>query len=253
MKVTNLLSVALALVVTATCGLAQAEIVSGIEVQATKSTGSGTEANQGPPLSHIMATIEPPPGATVIDFDDIDVPCIWLEISGPITNEYADQGVTFSGPNDTDGAGVINECGSFPVSGYSAPNFLATNSGGTYSGGGTPDGPETITFATPVTHVQIDGGAAAITMECYSGDTLVGSASIAQAEPMETLSVTGANITHCVLSWEQPIAVFDNLAFVAGEPEPPMPVPSLGTLATFVLVLLILVSFTRIQRKRVQS
>lgn len=218
------------LVAVLAAGTAGADIVAGVD---------GAAQKPAPPASSTRAVQAAPAGAVTINFDEMTATCLWNSTPGPLTDEYASLGVTFSGPADGDGAGVIDECGSFGVTGQSSPNFLATNNIATYAGGGTPTGPVTMTFADAVSHVQINGGIAAITMECFSGQQSVGSDSIPLAAEMATLVVSATSIDSCVLSWQEQAAVLDDLAFVTGPIVRPAPVPSLSAWSLVLLLLAI--------------
>ncbi len=49
--------------------------------------------------------------------------------------------MVFQGPGGNDGGAILDQCGSFGVSGHSPPNFLAFNTGSALSNGGVPRGP----------------------------------------------------------------------------------------------------------------
>src|SRR5690349_7611160 len=63
-----------------------------------------------------------------INFDDATTaPCFFFETS-PLTTRYtASLGVTFAGPAPGKGGAILDECGSFGVTGYSPKKFLAFN------------------------------------------------------------------------------------------------------------------------------
>lgn len=158
-----------------------------------------------------------------IDFDDGTQPCNFASTVA-LTTEYSALGVVFSGPGGNDGGAILDECGNFGVSGYSAPNFLAFNINSGLSNGGIPRGPETLTFSVAVDTVAINAGGASagtITLECFdAGAASVGSQSIAGASALQPLSVTAAGqIASCRLSFTGTVAVFDDLTY-----NPPIPV-----------------------------
>jgi len=118
---------------------------------------------------------------------------------------------------------VLNECGGFSVTGHSSPNFLAFNTAaaGTLPNGGTPIGPETLTFSTPVEFVQANVGssnAGTITLACFAGSTLLGTSTTIGASSLTTLSVHAANITSCTLAFSGTVLVVDNVAFAVSIP-----------------------------------
>ncbi len=158
-----------------------------------------------------------------IDFDDGTQPCNFASTVA-LTTEYSALGVVFSGPGGNDGGAILDECGNFGVSGYSAPNFLAFNINSSLSNGGIPRGPETLTFSVAVDTVAINGGgdsAGTITLECFdAGAASVGSQSITGTSALQPLSVTAAGqIASCRLSFTGGVAVFDDLTY-----NPPIPV-----------------------------
>ena len=158
-----------------------------------------------------------------IDFDDGTQPCNFDQTVA-LTNEYSALGVVFSGPGGNDGGAILDECGNFGVSGYSAPNFLAFNTGANLSNGGIPRGPETLTFSVAVDTVAINGGSASagtITLECFdAGAASVGSQSITGASALQPL-VGHRGRADRVLPAElhRRAAVFDDLTY-----NPPIPV-----------------------------
>ena len=72
-----------------------------------------------------------------------------------LSNEYAGQGVVFSGPATGSGGAVLSVFGGFGVTPRSGMDFLAFNSGAILLNGGTPTGPETMVFSSPQTSVRI--------------------------------------------------------------------------------------------------
>jgi hypothetical protein len=158
-----------------------------------------------------------------IDFDDGPKPCNFSETVA-LTTEYSALGVVFSGPGGPHGGAILDECGSFGVSGHSSPNFLAFNVAAVLANGGIPFGPETLTFSVAVDTVAINAGcepAGTITLECFdAGAASVGSQSITATAALQPLSVTAAGqIASCRLSFTGTVAVFDDLTY-----NPPIPV-----------------------------
>src|SRR4030095_2137561 len=109
------------------------------------------------PQPTIEALLPPPPGAVVINFDEVTAPCGFIETTA-LRDRYSALGVVFSGPAPLDGGAVLNQCGSFGVTGHSQPNFLAFNLAAIMSNGGRPMGPETIRFTAPVSQLQLSVG-----------------------------------------------------------------------------------------------
>jgi len=170
-----------------------------------------------PKQNNAVAVVQPPPGTTVIDFDDMVEPCDFFSTTA-LTNKYAAQGVVFSGGGVPHGGAILDQCGIFSVTGHSSPNFLAFNCTASLSDNGTPSLPETLTFSTPASHVQINVGSASdvgtlMLMRAFSGTTLIGSDSLTLAAGLQTLSITANNITRVVLSSTACVAVMDDLAF----------------------------------------
>ncbi|MCB2213309.1 T9SS type A sorting domain-containing protein [bacterium] len=147
-----------------------------------------------------------------IDFDDLDAPSLFND-QVPLTTEYEDLGVVFQGLGE-----VLNDGGGFSVSGYSAPNFLAFNTGV----GANP--PETLLFDPPITEISILGGHSSsvfIEMTAYnSGGGQVGYSSVTGTTAMQELSITGNDIVEVVLDFSGSVCCFDDLFFVNGPGDP---------------------------------
>ena len=211
------------------CAYAPADIRNGVLV-------SGASPNAPAPGAGVI--IPPPAGATVINFDDLTAPCIFVDSTGPLTTRYSGLGVNFSGPAPGSGGAILNQCGNFSVTGQSAPNFLAFNPLAMLPGGGRPRGPETISFDVPVTLVQVNVGSAdagPITLECFAGSTSVGVSTATGEMALTTLLVNGAGITHCTLTFSGFALVADDLAFFAAPEEIPA-LTEWGLLALAVLI-----------------
>ena len=191
------------------------------------------------------ALISPPPaGATVIDFDEISQPCVFASTVA-LTEEFASLGVHFAGPNINDGGGVVDQCGSFGVTGHSSPNFLAFNLAGDFSGGGIPQGPETITFDFPLTHFQANvghGSSGTIIFEAYDSEAaLVDSDSIGGSSALATVVLLGNDIRSVVISFSGSTMVLDDLAFTSSaSPVPIRPLALFALAGTFGLLLLLM-------------
>ena len=189
--------------------VAQADVLNGVAVP-------GPVAH--PPADGSAIVLAPPPAATIINFDDFTAPCVFVDSTGPLTTRYEAQGVRFSGVSPNGGV-VLNECSNFSVTGHSSPNFLAFNTLALNQlpGGGSPIGPELLTFTKPVTSVQLDAGhttSGVITLACRDGSTLVGTSTITGTSALGTLSVQDSRITSCTLTFTGTALVVDNLAFV---------------------------------------
>ncbi len=151
-----------------------------------------------------------------INFDNVEAPCSFAQTVA-LTDEYAAQGVFFSGPGGIDGGAIVNECGDFDVVGHSPPNFLAFNVGALLSDGGIPQGPETLMFDPLAKQVTINAGIGfslqgSATMECFDTQGVsIGSDSINVLSGLQPLSVVAPAIESCVLSFTSAAIVFDDL------------------------------------------
>ena len=178
---------------------------------------AGSPAPAPPPAA--LTAIPPPPGATVINFDDVAAPCNFVSTTA-LRNQYAGLGVLFMGPAANDGGGILDQCGNFGVTGHSPPNFLAFNVNSGFGDGGIPRPPETITFINGASHVQVNAGSGSsagqlVTMDAFNaGGALVGSDSLTLAPTLDTLSVTASGISYVVISSPAAVMVLDDLAFV---------------------------------------
>ena len=190
------------------CSYAAADVVNGV-----------VTAGSPPPTPLLpVATVAPPPSATIVNFDDVSAPCTFAQTTGPLTSGYASRGITFNGPTSASGGVVLNECSGFSVTGHSSPNFLAFNTAavGSLPNGGTPIGPETFTFSSPFDFAQVDVGsssAGTITFACFAGSTLVGTSTTIGGSSLTTLSIHTPNITRCTLAFSGTALVVDNVAF----------------------------------------
>jgi hypothetical protein len=168
----------------------QGAVVEGVEVL-------GSPGDMGP------GGDEGPGGrdaAVVIDFDDLTAPCVFSDTVA-LSGEYEALGAVFSGPGPLDGGAVLDECSSFGVTGYSAPNFLAFNCNADYSGGGYAEGPERVDFTEPMMFVEFRAASASfvgslIQISAYTaGDQMVDQNSLNLSSTGQWLSVSGPNIT----------------------------------------------------------
>ncbi|HET9153354.1 MAG TPA: cadherin-like domain-containing protein [Solirubrobacterales bacterium] len=155
-------------------------------------------------------------GTRVINFDDTTASSLFVGSEGPLRDRYAGQGVRFTGPAANDGGAILN-VNTFGVNGQSGLNALAFNTGVTYTpeqGGGVAQGPETITFDTPISSASINTGQGAggtATLTAFRGSTVVGSAFRTSSATLAPLTVSGEHITSLVLSFTGSAIVFDDL------------------------------------------
>lgn len=180
---------------------------------------------------------------TVINFDGTTEPCLFSGTTR-LTNEFAAQGVVFSGPGGNDGGAVLDECSGFGVSGQSSPNFLAFNTAATMSDGGVAQGPETLTFTSPVSLVELLAGnkvGGSVSLECFdAGAHSLGSDTITATTTLQAMSVAAPGIASCQLTFTGSQLVVDDLGFSAGPAA--AQIPALGTPGTVVLVILLLLA-----------
>lgn len=170
-------------------------------------------------MAALLAATLVPLGATTIDFE-LGGPCLFGATS-PLTNQYAGQGATFSGPAPGEGGAVLNECSNFGINAHSGVDFLAFNNS-TYA-----LGPETISFSTLQSSVSIWAGdgteANVFTLTAYdsTGGTLGSNSLNNIIGQWQLLSVSANNIASVQLSYTGQAAVFDDLNFTSTvTPEP---------------------------------
>jgi len=154
-----------------------------------------------------------------IDFDETEHACLFIETTA-LRDGYAELGVTFAGPDDLDGAGVLGECGGFLAEGYSAPNFAALNCDLAFSTGGIPRGPETMYFDPPATSVTVsvgeglsDDGIIVELIAYDASDALVDSAVAEHDSTLTAIGVSAAEIARVELNADVCVWVFDDLCF----------------------------------------
>jgi hypothetical protein len=163
-----------------------------------------------------------PAGATAatrtINFDDFTAPTLFVNSDGPLTDRYASLGVHFAGPATNDG-GTVLDVSSFAVTGQSAPNALAFNTGANYSadaGGGVPRGPETIRFDTPIHAASIRAGQASggtVRLTAFDGATPVSTNFQTAQAALQTLDVAAARITSLRIEFSGTASVWDDLTW----------------------------------------
>ena len=153
-----------------------------------------------------------------INFDDFTAPTLFADSDGPVTDRYASLGVHFAGPATNDG-GTVLDVSTFTVTGQSAPNALAFNTGAMYSadaGGGVPRGPETITFDTPIYSASIRVGQTAggtVRLTALDGATPVSTNFQTSQSDLQALDVAAARITSLRLEFSGTATVWDDLTW----------------------------------------
>jgi hypothetical protein len=157
--------------------------------------------------------------AVLIDFDDVTAPCAFSQ-ANPLRDEYLGVGVSFAGLAPLDGGAVLNECGGFVVTGYSAPNFLAFNSSAIMANGGWATLPETATFTAPVFHVSCLVGAGSghtLTLTALDGSgAMVDESAVDLATEMQVISVDGCGIMSVTFESTSSIVIIDDFGFDVG-------------------------------------
>jgi len=145
--------------------------------------------------------------AVTINFDDTTAPCNFNQ-QVPLTNEYAGQGVTFSGSWE-----VLNQCGNFAVSGHSSPNFLAYNTG---IGGIAKT--ETLTFSSDASGISFKMGRAGnVTAEAFNASgVLIGTTTASAGTTLVTVSLSATGVRSVVVTGSGNIGVLDDLVFTLG-------------------------------------
>jgi Bacterial Ig domain len=149
-----------------------------------------------------------------INFDDITAPTLFVDTS-PAAEQYASLGVHFAGPAANDGGAILN-ISSFTVTGESPPNALAFNTGATYTGGGVPRGPETITFDTPIHSASIragQSGGGTVRLTAFDGTTAVSTNFQTSQPALQSLEVAAARITSLRLEFTGTTTVWDDLTW----------------------------------------
>jgi hypothetical protein len=153
-------------------------------------------------------------GTRTINFDDFTAPATFAGAS-PLTNRYASRGVTFAGPAPGSGGAVLDVT-AFPVTGESPPNALAFDDSETYSGGGKPIGPETITFATPIHSASIHVGQSSggtVRLTGFDGGTAVSTNFQTSQTSVQTLTVAAERMTRLRLEYTGSATVWDDLTW----------------------------------------
>src|SRR5262249_34265067 len=113
------------------------------------------------------AVIPPPPTSPFINFDDMPGAQDILSVPGPLTTEYANLGVIFSGFPPQNGGGILGTGGFAPLPEISPPNFMIFLSAFPMQNGGPEQTPGTLAFYPLVTSVQFDIGT--LGFDCSDG------------------------------------------------------------------------------------
>jgi Bacterial Ig domain len=148
-----------------------------------------------------------------INFDEAAAPCLFSEQPEKLTTRYASMGVTFSGPAADHGAEIVDQCGGFGVSGFSAPNFLALNAALTSE---NVDGPETLHFSPAADVVEIKVGSpegGTVTMTAFDEATVVAESSRTLSSTLTSLSTAGSHITSVRVASPANVLVMDDLVW----------------------------------------
>jgi hypothetical protein len=197
-------------------------MVAGTEVGAAMIDGADVESDVAAPVvvknSTSPRALIAPPDAIVIDFDAFSAPCGFHRTTA-LRDEFADLGVFFDGPGERDGGAILDECGSFGVSGHSSPNFLAFRENSQMPDGGTARNPETLLFDPLVSLVEVMAGSSTsqgqlLTLTAFGPDgNLVDEDFLTLAPELQAVSVAGRSIREVVISGPATF-VLDDLAFV---------------------------------------
>ena len=146
------------------------------------------------------------------NFDSTSAPCNFVSQTTP-ANNYTSGGVTLSNAFE-----VLDECGNFGVSGYSAPNFLAWNTCCTAT-------TETLTFAAPASSVSIrvgSSGSPGVTATALdSGGNTLQTLTVTASSSLQTLSFSVSGISSVQLSVSGSAGVFDDLSYVLNTNDAP--------------------------------
>ncbi len=146
-----------------------------------------------------------------INFDDRPAPPTFG--SAPhLTTAYQAQGVIFSGPTPDEGGEVLDEDGLFGVNSHSPPNFLAFTTNPAQSA----DGPETLTFSSPVSSVAVKAGhssAGTITLQAFDGATSVATSALTGFNTLQPLAVVAPRITSARLSFSGTSMIADDVRY----------------------------------------
>jgi hypothetical protein len=106
-------------------------------------TTGGVAMGVGPASTPAPGQLASPTVIGDTNFDNLSSPCLFVQTTRLVSLDA----LKFKGATGTNNGGaVLNQCGGFGVSGFSAPNFLAFNDGARMADGSVPSLPEKITF-----------------------------------------------------------------------------------------------------------
>jgi hypothetical protein len=166
--------------------------------------------------------------AVLVDFEQLtSAPCTFAQTT-PLHDELASLGIHFAGPTTIDGGAVLDQCGNFIIPPHSGFKFLTFNSAlSAFPGGGSPVGPETVSFDQRVTNVDIWVASgltttATFVIDAFDGATHVGSntLSVGPVWTLFSISVAGG-LTRVVLDANVSIYIYDDLSFTPQAGPPP--------------------------------
>ena len=123
--------------------------------------------------------------------------------------------MTFAGPSAGSGGAVLDDTAS-SVTGAQPAQFLAFDNAESYPGGGTPTGPETITFATPIHSASIRVGQSSggtVRLTGFDGTTLVSTDFRMSQDAVQTLAVAAERMTSLRLEYTGTATVWDDLTW----------------------------------------
>jgi Zn-dependent metalloprotease len=159
-----------------------------------------------------------PLASSVINFDNTTQPCGFDETTA-LREAYAALGVHFAGPATLDGGGILDACSDFSVAGYSAPNFLAFNTGAVFSNGGVSRPPEKVTFDAAASYVEAKVGSytsagSSLTLTAFNAaHTQIGIATVTLSSTLQVISVSAPGISSVEFSTPAAVFVLDDLGW----------------------------------------
>ncbi|MEO6710061.1 MAG: hypothetical protein ABIP42_10830 [Planctomycetota bacterium] len=133
----------------------------------------------------------------------------------PLREEYAPQGLHFTGPSALDGGAILDQCSNFGISPHSGTSFLAFNTISQLSNGGIPIGPERIHFDQRMTQARVwvgDGSVVSVTMDAFDGNFLVGSSSVQTQNWAQLVVSAPGGFTDIVVSSNAADFLLDDLS-----------------------------------------
>ena len=138
-----------------------------------------------------------PASATItkrVSFDETSGAPTDFQHAAPLRERYAGKGIHFKGPSSTDGGALIDEDGSWAAPPRSGDQFLAFNaaSAGGMTNGGSPIGPETISF---------DRLQNVVSIYVYQGGFNVGTATFTMVAKRAGNTVDTAEVTTTTEDW----------------------------------------------------